>query len=68
MSNQIALSISWAAYTSKNFDPIYEAHAERRGHRPVMRILHGGGTAKVLTTADDEAAVRAIIREAESRT
>jgi hypothetical protein len=68
MSNQIALSISWAAYTSKHFDTIYDAHAARVGHRPEMRILHGGGTAKVLTTAADEAAVRAIISEAESRT
>jgi hypothetical protein len=62
----LTLKLNWTAYTSEHFDPIYDAHAKRLGHRPAMRIRHGGNHAKVITTADDAAAVQAIISEVES--
>jgi hypothetical protein len=62
----ITLKLNWTAYTSEHFDPIYDAHANRLGHRPAMSIRHGGGHVKVITTADDADAVRAIISEVES--
>lgn len=61
----INLRLSWAAYTSEYFDRIYDAHAERIGHRPGFTILHGGDHARVLTTDADADAARAIIAELE---
>jgi hypothetical protein len=65
---KVTLKLNWNAYTSKHMDPIYDAHAERLGHRPAMQILHGGDHAKVITTADDADAVRAIITDVEQAT
>jgi hypothetical protein len=65
VADMITLTINWAAYTSEHFDPIYEAHSERTGHRPTMSIRHGGEHAIVATTTADADAVRDIIKEVE---
>ena len=60
------LCISWIAYTSEHFDAIYNAHAERIGHRPAFVVMRGEGHARVLTTDDDRSHAQAVIDACEA--
>ena len=64
MSNE--LRMTWAAYTSKGFDSIYNSAATEMGHRPAFSVTHGGDHARVTTNPEDFAAAQAIIAAAET--